>query len=80
MAIGRIDYEKCISYRRCYDICPMDVFRLIGEGVYLAYSEDCARCFLCDRVCPTKAIEMDAKPVVPPPDPFLNCFSEKRRK
>ncbi len=72
MAIETIDYTKCISCHRCFDICPMDVFRLIGKVVYLAYPEDCARCFLCERVCPTNAIEVNAKPVVPPPDPFQN--------
>jgi NAD-dependent dihydropyrimidine dehydrogenase PreA subunit len=72
MAIEIIDYEKCIRCHRCYDICPMDVFRLVGEEVYLAYAGDCARCFLCERVCPTEAIGMNALPVVPLPDPFRN--------
>ncbi len=72
MAIEKIDYKKCISCHRCYDICPMDVFGLVGNNVYLAYPGDCARCFLCDRICPTKAIDMDAKPVIPLPDPFRN--------
>ncbi|MEK7851399.1 MAG: ferredoxin family protein [Deltaproteobacteria bacterium] len=80
MAIERIDYEKCISCHNCYDICPLDVFRLIGEAVYLAYPEDCARCFLCERVCPVDAIEMNALPVVPPPDPFQSLISENSLK
>jgi len=78
MAIRRIDDEKCIRCHRCYDICPMDVFGLIGKDIYLAYPEDCARCFLCDRVCPTQAIEVDAIPVVPPPDPFVLSGPEGR--
>jgi NAD-dependent dihydropyrimidine dehydrogenase PreA subunit len=48
----------------------MDVFGLIGQVVFLAYQEDCARCFLCDRVCPTEAIQIDAKPIIQYPDPF----------
>ena len=76
MAIEKIDYEKCICCHKCYDICPMDVFRLIGEDVYLAYPEDCARCFLCERVCPAYAIEMNAIPVVPLPDPFQELIPE----
>lgn len=70
MAIYAIDFDKCISCVKCYDICPMDVFGLIDKVVFLAYPEDCARCFLCDRVCPTEAIQIDAKPIVPYPDPF----------
>ena len=76
MAIEKIDYEKCIRCHNCYDICPMDVFRLIGEDVYLAYPEDCARCFLCERVCPVNAIKMNAIPVVPLPDPFQELIPE----
>jgi len=72
MAIERIDYEKCINCHRCYDICPMDVFGLLGEIVFLSYPADCARCFLCKRVCPANAITINALPVVPLPDPFSN--------
>jgi NAD-dependent dihydropyrimidine dehydrogenase PreA subunit len=70
MAIEGIDYEKCIRCHRCYEICPMDVFRLVGEEVYLAYPRDCARCFLCERVCPAEAIALNAMPVIRVPDPF----------
>ncbi len=76
MAIDKIDYEKCINCHDCYDICPMDVFRLIGGCVYLAYPEDCARCFFCERICPTDAIEVNAIPVVPLPDPFQEASSD----
>jgi NAD-dependent dihydropyrimidine dehydrogenase PreA subunit len=73
MAIERIDYEKCISCQKCYEICPMDVFQLMGhDRVYIAYEEDCARCLLCSRVCPTEAIEVNAKPIIPILDPFQN--------
>jgi len=48
----------------------MDVFRLIEGEVYIAYREDCARCFLCERVCPTQAIKVNALPVLPVPNPF----------
>ncbi len=70
MAIYEIDFDNCIICRKCLDICPMDVFGIIGDTVFLAYPEDCARCFLCDRICPTEAIQIDAKPVFPYPDPF----------
>jgi|GEM_PF-756526 len=70
MPIEGIDYGKCISCHKCYQICPMDVFRLIEGEVYIAYREDCARCFLCERVCPTQAIKVNALPVLPVPNPF----------
>lgn len=70
MAIYGIDFDKCIVCHKCMNICPMDVFGEIGNTVFLAYPEDCARCFLCDRVCPTGAIQIDAKRIIPYVDPF----------
>jgi len=70
MGIEKINYDKCTSCRYCYDICPMDVFGLVGDTVYLAYPEDCSRCFLCDRICRPKAIEINANPVKPIPRVF----------
>ena len=70
MAIDKIDYSKCVACNKCYDICPMDVFGLIGDVVYLAYPEDCARCFLCKRVCPRDAIEVNALKVRDVPLPY----------
>ena len=70
MAIQKIDYSKCVTCGKCYDICPMDVFGLIGGVVYLAYPEDCARCFLCKKVCSADAIDMNALIVKKMPQPY----------
>ena len=59
MAIKQIDYKKCINCHTCFEICPMDVFRLFNREVYIAYPHDCMSCFLCVMACPEKCIDVD---------------------
>jgi NAD-dependent dihydropyrimidine dehydrogenase PreA subunit len=59
MSIKQIDYDKCIQCHRCWEICPLDVFRLFNDEVYIAYRDDCMSCFLCTLVCPEKCIAVD---------------------
>lgn len=59
MSIRGIDYAMCNGCGRCYDVCPMDVFRCAGGKVYIAYPLDCMTCFLCEMDCRQKAIIMD---------------------
>ena len=59
MAIREIDYSQCIRCHQCFDVCPMDVFRLFAGDVYIAYGEDCMSCFLCALECPQKCIAID---------------------
>ena len=39
MAIKGIDYDLCTSCERCYEICPLDVYRKVGNVVYVAYPD-----------------------------------------
>ncbi len=59
MTVERIDYGKCIDCLRCWQICPMDVYRLAGRQVYIAYPDDCMCCYLCELECPTEAITVN---------------------
>lgn len=56
MAIKEIDYEVCTNCERCYEICPLDVYRKVGNVAYVAYPEDCMACYLCVLDCPVDAI------------------------
>lgn len=58
MAIERIDYNKCSDCGVCYEVCPMDVFRMVGKTVYIAYREDCMTCYLCDTYCVKGAVQV----------------------
>jgi len=61
MTVETIDYAKCISCLRCWEICPMDVYGLAGKTVYIAYPDDCMCCYLCELECPTEAITVSPK-------------------
>ena len=55
MAIKGINYEKCLSCKQCYDICPNDVFAVFAGKIYVKHPEDCQSCALCIMVCPNEA-------------------------
>ena len=55
--IERIDAEKCIGCGSCANRCPLDAIRMNEEGkAYIAYSDDCMTCYICERYCPAGAI------------------------
>lgn len=55
--ITNIDEVKCIGCGVCVEICPLDTIRLNAGGkAFIAYSDDCMTCFLCERFCKERAI------------------------
>ena len=56
----KIDYNRCISCEKCYDLCPMDVYiwdeKNKTPGV--AYEEECYFCGICFMECPKRAIDI----------------------
>ncbi len=57
----KIDYEKCIGCRICYNDCPMDVFTMDDETdskPVVAYAEECWHCGICWMDCPKRAIDI----------------------
>lgn len=56
----KIDYKKCTGCKRCYDICPMDVY-VIDEKFGLPkvqYDDECWHCGVCYMECPKRAIDV----------------------
>lgn len=55
-----IDYKKCIGCKKCYDICPQDVFIIDPHtGMpQVAYMEECWVCGCCWMECPKRAIDV----------------------
>ena len=55
--IARIDQEACIGCGTCVERCPLDTLRLDEKGkAIIAYPDDCMTCYVCERLCPAKAI------------------------
>lgn len=58
MSVTRADLAKCIGCRRCYKICPMDVFRFDEERnkSVIAFLENCQSCGQCYLNCPARSL------------------------
>lgn len=57
MVVQYIDYANCSDCTLCFEVCPMDVFRILGNRMaYIAYPRDCMCCYLCELACPDNAI------------------------
>lgn len=70
MTVELIDYQKCSGCLRCWQICPMDVYRVAGRQPYIAYSRDCMCCYLCELECPEEAVYVDPGRGRPKPLPW----------
>lgn len=57
---AKIDLKKCIGCKKCYDLCPLDVFT-IDETTNMpvaTYNEECWHCGICWMECPKRAIDI----------------------
>ena len=55
----RIDYEKCINCKKCYERCPEGLFDLDENGkVFVRYHEECWFCGSCQMDCPVQTIQV----------------------
>jgi adenylylsulfate reductase subunit B len=57
---AKIDYQRCIGCKKCYDLCPMDVITWDEEinMPKVTYEEECWHCGICWMECPMRAIEI----------------------
>ncbi len=51
--------EKCVSCKKCIDVCPMGCFNF--ENEVTLNSELCIGCGVCERVCKLDAIAMEKR-------------------
>jgi len=58
MAIEKVDQERCIGCRQCFENCYADVFRMdkSSQTSVVKYPQACARCCWCVSLCPVDAI------------------------
>lgn len=57
---AKIDYHGCNGCRKCYDLCPMDVFTWDEEMnvPVVAYKYECWHCGICWMECPKRTIDI----------------------
>ncbi|MGD9211766.1 MAG: ferredoxin family protein [Desulfobacteraceae bacterium] len=53
MSVQRYDLNACLGCKKCYYICPMDVFRFdkVKKKSVIAYPENCQSCGQCYLNC-----------------------------
>lgn len=68
-----VDEDLCISCRKCYEVCWMDVIRWNEENdkPLIRYPKDCVECNFCEISCPTEAIKVVIDYERPFPEPYL---------
>ena len=56
----KIDYKKCIGCKKCFDLCPQDVFVINSKTKMpeAKYTEECWFCGICWMECPKRCIEI----------------------
>src|SRR5262245_9112753 len=58
-----LDERRCVSCRRCVELCPTDCLAMDGPLPWLHRPVDCVSCTLCVLVCPTAALTMQSRAV-----------------
>jgi len=60
MIIRKIDEFRCDSCSVCVKACMGDIIQQrVGDNkAYIAYSEDCTGCLVCEISCPKQAIDV----------------------
>lgn len=58
MSVARIDLNRCIGCTACFEVCPMDVFRMdtAAKKSVIAYVENCQSCGQCYVNCPSRSL------------------------
>ena len=56
----KISYHRCIGCKKCYDLCPLDIFTLDEETdmPVVAHEYECSQCGICWMECPKRAIDV----------------------
>lgn len=63
MSVIRYDIDKCVGCMRCFQVCPMDVFRPSEDGkkAVIAYPESCIVCGQCYVNCPYHSLALSGE-------------------
>jgi NAD-dependent dihydropyrimidine dehydrogenase PreA subunit len=51
-----VDKKKCTGCGTCKQVCPVNVFEIVGGKSVVKRPLDCIQCRACEASCPKKAI------------------------
>lgn len=60
VATLKLDQPACIGCGRCPEVCPHQVFAMVGKKAAIRDLDACMECGACALNCPVKAISVDA--------------------
>lgn len=60
VATLKMDPAACTGCGRCLEVCPHQVFTLVGNRANIADLDACMECGACATNCPAAAIRVDA--------------------
>lgn len=60
VATLELDSRACIGCGRCLEVCPHQVFSLLGNRARLTDFNACMECGACAKNCPAAAIRVEA--------------------
>lgn len=82
----KLDKKKCTGCGMCIEVCPHDVFKLIGNKAIIIDKDACMECGACKLNCPVYAIEVNSgvgcasaiyKSLITGSEPTCGCIDKK---
>lgn len=56
----KLDVERCIGCRKCWEVCPHQVYEIRERKACIVDRDACLECGACAMNCPVDAIQVDA--------------------
>lgn len=60
VATLKLDSETCNGCGRCLEVCPHQVFSIMGNKAQIIGFNACMECGACAKNCPTTAVHVEA--------------------
>lgn len=51
-----VDLDLCVAAGECVDVCPAEVYEIVGDKVSAGEIGECIECGACEGACPSDAI------------------------
>ena len=56
----KLDQDKCVGCGVCLEVCPHNVFKMVGKKATILNKDLCMECGACQKNCAYEAIKVDS--------------------
>lgn len=56
----KLDQSKCVGCRRCLEVCPRNVFKIVDKKALIINRDLCIECGACKMNCAYGALSVDS--------------------